>query len=143
MKNKLNTIPEAIEAIKKGEIIIVVDDESRENEGDFVCASSKVTPEIINFMAKEGRGLICCSLESDRCNELGLDLMVGKNTDVYGTSFTVSVDLKGSGVTTGISASDRSCNELGLDWLKILLVDFYSFCGFKRERGYYWNFCFR
>ena len=108
MKNKLNTIPEAIEAIKKGEIIIVVDDESRENEGDFVCASSKVTPEIINFMAKEGRGLICCSLESDRCNELGLDLMVGKNTDVYGTSFTVSVDLKGSGVTTGISASDRS-----------------------------------
>lgn len=114
MKNKLNTIPEAIEAIKKGEIIIVVDDESRENEGDFVCASSKVTPEIINFMAKEGRGLICCSLESDRCNELGLDLMVGKNTDVYGTSFTVSVDLKGSGVTTGISASDRSKTISGL-----------------------------
>ena len=108
MKNKLNSIPEAIEAIKKGEIIIVVDDETRENEGDFVCASSKITPEIINFMSKEGRGLICCSLNSDRCNELELDLMVGKNTDLYGTSFTVSVDLKDNGVTTGISASDRS-----------------------------------
>lgn len=108
MKDKLNTIPEAIEAIKNGEIIIVVDDESRENEGDFVCASSEVTPEVINFMSKEGRGLICCSLESSRCEELNLDLMVGKNTDLYGTSFTVSVDLIGDGVSTGISASDRS-----------------------------------
>ena len=71
---KLNTIPEAIESIKKGEVIIIVDDESRENEGDFVCASSMVTPEVINFMSKEGRGLICCSLESDRCEELNLDL---------------------------------------------------------------------
>lgn len=105
---KLNTIPEAIESIKKGEVIIIVDDESRENEGDFVCASSKVTPEVINFMSKEGRGLICCSLESDRCEELNLDLMVGKNTDKFGTSFTVSVDFKGGGVSTGISASDRS-----------------------------------
>ena len=108
MKNKLNTISEAIKAIKNGEIIIVVDDESRENEGDFVCASSKVTPEVINFMSKEGRALICCSLESDRCKELDLELMVGKNTDLHGTSFTVSVDLNGDGVTTGISASDRS-----------------------------------
>jgi 3,4-dihydroxy 2-butanone 4-phosphate synthase/GTP cyclohydrolase II len=105
---ELNTIPEAIESIKKGEVVIIVDDESRENEGDFVCASSKITPEIINFMSKEGRGLICCSLESDRCEELNLDLMVGKNTDKFGTSFTVSVDLKGGGVSTGISASDRS-----------------------------------
>jgi len=108
MKNKLNNIEEALKAIKNGEIIIVVDDESRENEGDFVCASSKVTPEVINFMSKEGRGLICCSLESDRCKKLDLDLMVGKNTDIHGTSFTVSVDLIGEGVTTGISASDRS-----------------------------------
>lgn len=105
---ELNTIPEAIESIKKGEVVIIVDDESRENEGDFVCASSKVTPEVINFMSKEGRGLICCSLDSDRCEELDLDLMVGKNTDKFGTSFTVSVDLKGDGVSTGISASDRS-----------------------------------
>jgi len=108
MKNKLNTIPEAINAIKNGEIIIVVDDENRENEGDFVCASSKITSDKINFMSKEGRGLICCSLESERCEELNLDLMVGKNTDIFGTSFTVSVDLKGKGVSTGISASDRS-----------------------------------
>ena len=107
MKKELNTIPEAIEAIKKGEVIIIVDDESRENEGDFVCASTKVTPEIVNFMSKEGRGLICCSLEPERCEELDLDLMVGKNTDKFGTSFTVSVDLIGEGVTTGISASDR------------------------------------
>ncbi len=105
---KLNSIPEAIESIKKGEVIIIVDDESRENEGDFVCASSNITPEIINFMSKEGRGLICCSLESERCEELDLDLMVGKNTDKFGTSFTVSVDLIGDGVSTGISASDRS-----------------------------------
>ena len=108
MKKELNKISEAIEAIKNGEIIIVVDDESRENEGDFVCASSETSPEIINFMSKEGRGLICCSLESKRCEELNLDLMVGKNTDLFGTSFTVSVDLIGNGVTTGISASDRS-----------------------------------
>ena len=108
MKNKLNKIPEAIEAIKNGEIMIVVDDENRENEGDFVCASSLINPEKINFMSKEGRGLICCSLNSERCDELDLELMVGKNTDIYGTSFTVSVDLKGNGVSTGISASDRA-----------------------------------
>ena len=108
MKDKLNKIPEAIEAIRNGEIIIVVDDENRENEGDFVCASSLVNSEKINFMSKEGRGLICCSLNSERCDELDLELMVGKNTDIYGTSFTVSVDLKGNGVSTGISASDRA-----------------------------------
>ena len=108
MNKDFDSIEEAINRIKNGEVIIVVDDESRENEGDFICASEKVTPEIINFMSKEGRGLICCSLEESRCENLGLDLMVGKNTDNYNTSFTVSVDLKGKGVTTGISAKDRS-----------------------------------
>ena len=104
----LDTIEEAIEAIRNGEIIIVVDDEDRENEGDFICAAEKCTPEIINFMAKEGRGLICASLVEDRCDELELEMMVGKNTAAHETNFTVSVDLKGHGTTTGISASDRS-----------------------------------
>ena len=88
-------------------MIIVVDDEDRENEGDFICAAETVTPEIVNFMAKEGRGLICVPLIEDRCEELGLDLMVGKNTAAYETPFTVSVDLIGHGCTTGISAHDR------------------------------------
>ncbi len=105
---KLDSIEEAIEAIKKGEIIIVVDDEDRENEGDFICAAECVTPEIINFMAKEGRGLICVSVTEDRCKELGLELMVGKNTATFETPFTISIDLIGHGCTTGISASDRS-----------------------------------
>lgn len=105
---KLNTIEEAVDSIRKGEIIIVVDDEDRENEGDFICAAELVTPEIINFMAKEGRGLICTPITEDRCKELDLELMVGKNTATYETPFTVSVDLIGHGCTTGISASDRS-----------------------------------
>ncbi|MEQ8904385.1 bifunctional 3,4-dihydroxy-2-butanone-4-phosphate synthase/GTP cyclohydrolase II [Ekhidna sp.] len=104
----LDKIEEAIEAIKNGEVIIVVDDEDRENEGDFICAADKVTPDIINFMSKEGRGLICASLLEDRCKELDLDLMVGKNTATFETPFTVSVDLIGHGTTTGISTSDRS-----------------------------------
>lgn len=104
----LDQIEEALEAIKNGEVIIVVDDEDRENEGDFICAAEKVTPDIINFMSKEGRGLICASLPEDRCAELDLDLMVGKNTATYETPFTVSVDLIGHGTTTGISTSDRS-----------------------------------
>lgn len=104
----LDKIEEAIEAIKNGEVIIVVDDEDRENEGDFICAAEKVTPDIINFMSKEGRGLICASLPEDRCAELDLDLMVGKNTATYETPFTVSVDLIGHGTTTGISTSDRA-----------------------------------
>ncbi len=104
----LDKIEEAIEAIRNGEIIIVVDDEDRENEGDFICAAEKCTPEIINFMAREGRGLICASLVEQRCNELDLHMMVGKNTAEHETNFTVSVDLKGHGTTTGISASDRS-----------------------------------
>ncbi len=109
MKNfQLDPIEDAIEAIRNGEVIIVVDDEDRENEGDFVCAAEKVTPEIINFMATHGRGLICAPLIEDRCEELGLELMVGQNTAAFETPFTVSVDLVGHGCTTGISASDRA-----------------------------------
>ena len=104
----LNTIEEAIEDIKSGKVIIVVDDEDRENEGDFLAAAEMVTPEMINFMATHGRGLICAPLIEDRCEELDLELMVGKNTAEYETPFTVSVDLIGHGCTTGISASDRS-----------------------------------
>jgi 3,4-dihydroxy 2-butanone 4-phosphate synthase/GTP cyclohydrolase II len=104
----LNTVEEAIEDIKNGKVVIVVDDEDRENEGDFICAASKVTPEIINFMATHGRGLICCPLIEDRCEELGLELMVGNNTSHHATPFTVSVDLIGHGCTTGISAHDRA-----------------------------------
>ncbi len=104
----LNTIEEAIEDIKLGKIIIVVDDEDRENEGDFLAAAEMATPEMINFMATHGRGLICAPIIEDRCEELNLELMVGKNTAEYETPFTVSVDLIGSGCTTGISASDRS-----------------------------------
>ncbi len=107
-KIQLNTIEEAIEAIRQGEIIIVVDDEDRENEGDFLAAADKVTPEMINFMAKYGRGLICAPLTEKRCKELDLKTMVGNNTDPMETAFTVSVDLRGQGVTTGISASDRA-----------------------------------
>ena len=105
---KLNTIDEALEAIRNGEIIIVVDDEDRENEGDFLTAARNVTPEIINFMATHGRGLICAPLIEDRCDELQLDLMVSHNTVLHETPFTVSVDLRGHGCTTGISASDRA-----------------------------------
>jgi len=104
---KLNTIEEAIEDIKNGKVIIVVDDEDRENEGDFICAAECVTPEIINFMATHGRGLICAPLIEDRCEELGLELMVGRNTAAFETPFTVSIDLIGHGCTTGISAHDR------------------------------------
>ena len=105
---KLNTIEEAIEDIRQGKIIIVVDDEDRENEGDFLAAAEKVTPEMINFMATHGRGLICAPLTESRCKELGLHVMVNNNTDPMETAFTVSVDLRGNGVTTGISASDRA-----------------------------------
>ncbi len=107
-KIQLNTIEEAIEDIRQGKIIIVVDDEDRENEGDFLAAAEKVTPEMINFMATHGKGLICVPLTESRCKELELKEMVTNNTDHMETAFTVSVDLKGHGVTTGISASDRS-----------------------------------
>jgi 3,4-dihydroxy 2-butanone 4-phosphate synthase/GTP cyclohydrolase II len=105
---KLNTIEEAIEDIKNGKMVIVVDDEDRENEGDFVTAARNVTTEMVNFMAKEGRGLICVPLTEERCEELELDLMVGKNTAQFETPFTVSVDLIGHGTSTGISAYDRA-----------------------------------
>ncbi|HLO46146.1 bifunctional 3,4-dihydroxy-2-butanone-4-phosphate synthase/GTP cyclohydrolase II [Lacihabitans soyangensis] len=105
---KLDAIEEAIEDIKNGKVIIVVDDEDRENEGDFICAAEKITPELVNFMVKEGRGLMCAPLTAERCKELGLDPMVRKNTAEHETAFTVSVDLLGQGCTTGISASDRS-----------------------------------
>lgn len=104
----LNTIEEAIEDIKNGKVVIVVDDEDRENEGDFVTAAANATPEVINFMATHGRGLICAPLTEERCDELDLELMVGKNTAAYETNFTVSIDLVGHGCTTGISATDRS-----------------------------------
>lgn len=105
---KLHTIEEAIADIKAGKIIIVVDDEDRENEGDFLAAAEMVTPDMINFMATHGRGLICAPLTEERCNHLKLGMMVGNNTDPLETAFTISVDLKGHGVTTGISASDRA-----------------------------------
>ena len=113
-KVQLNTIEEAIEDIRQGKIILVVDDENRENEGDFLAAAEKATPEMINFMATHGRGLICAPLTESRCKELGLNVMVGNNTDPMETAFTVSVDLRGKGVTTGISASDRAETILAL-----------------------------
>ncbi|MCX7696109.1 MAG: bifunctional 3,4-dihydroxy-2-butanone-4-phosphate synthase/GTP cyclohydrolase II [Bacteroidales bacterium] len=108
MKNKLDTIESALEDLRAGKIIIVVDDEDRENEGDFVAAAEKITPDIVNFMAKYGRGLICAPLTEERAEELKLDLMVKENTSLHETPFTVSVDLIGHGCTTGISASDRA-----------------------------------
>ncbi|OCB70244.1 3,4-dihydroxy-2-butanone-4-phosphate synthase [Flavobacterium crassostreae] len=113
-KIELNTIDEAIEDIRQGKIIIVVDDEDRENEGDFLAAAEMVTPEMVNFMATHGRGLICAPLTESRCKELGLHVMVSNNTDPMETAFTVSVDLRGNGVTTGISASDRAKTILAL-----------------------------
>ncbi|MEZ5172088.1 MAG: bifunctional 3,4-dihydroxy-2-butanone-4-phosphate synthase/GTP cyclohydrolase II [Bacteroidia bacterium] len=106
--SKLNTIEEALQELREGKVVIVVDDESRENEGDFVTAAANATPEVINFMAKHGRGLICAALTEQRCTDLELDMMVSRNTSSHETAFTVSVDLLGHGCTTGISASDRS-----------------------------------
>jgi len=111
---KFDSIESAIEDIKEGKVVIVVDDEDRENEGDFLTAARNMTPELVNFMAKEGRGLICVPLTEERCDELDLDLMVGKNTATHETAFTVSVDLLGNGCTTGISAQDRSKTIIAL-----------------------------
>ncbi len=111
---KFNTIEEAIEEIKLGKCVIVVDDEDRENEGDFLTAASNATPEMINFMATHGKGLICAPITQQRCEELQLDLMVGKNTASHETNFTISVDLLGHGCTTGISATDRSKTVMAL-----------------------------
>ena len=108
MGSSLNTIEEAIDDIKQGKVVIVVDDENRENEGDFITAARNVTPDVINFMATHGRGLICAPLIESRCDELELNLMVNNNTVLHETPFTVSIDLKGNGCTTGISTSDRA-----------------------------------
>lgn len=114
MSRKLNTIEEAIADIRQGKVVIVVDDEDRENEGDFLTAARNATPEVINFMATHGRGLICAPITEERCNQLGLELMVRDNTALHETPFTVSVDVKGRGTTTGISAWDRSQTMLAL-----------------------------
>ncbi|MFK7923936.1 MAG: bifunctional 3,4-dihydroxy-2-butanone-4-phosphate synthase/GTP cyclohydrolase II [Bacteroidia bacterium] len=113
-KIKIDSIESALADIRLGKMVIVVDDENRENEGDFVIAAEFATPEVINFMATHGRGLICAPLEEERCDSLGLDLMVGKNTDIHKTAFTVSVDFLGNGNTTGISAQDRSRTMMAL-----------------------------
>lgn len=105
---KLNTIEEAVEDLKQGKLLIVVDDENRENEGDFIVAAEKVTPDTVNFMIKHGRGLLCAPLPENRCRELGLDMMVNENTTLHQTPFTIAVDLLGHGCTTGISVSDRA-----------------------------------
>ena len=105
---RLNTIEEGIEDIRRGKLLIVVDDEDRENEGDFICSAELITPEMVNFMAKHGRGLICAALPEDRCEELQLDLMVGINTSLHETQFTVTVDLLNEETTTGVSAKDRA-----------------------------------
>ncbi len=121
---KLDSIESAIEDIKAGKLVIVVDDEDRENEGDFITAARNVTPDIINFMSTHGRGLICAPLIEDRCDELGLELMVGKNTVLHQTNFTVSVDLIGHGCSTGISAQDRSATIQALINPQMTSADF-------------------
>ena len=114
MTSVLNTIEEAIEEIQKGNVIIVVDDEDRENEGDFLTAARNASPKLINFMATHGRGLICAPISEERCDQLGLEMMVRNNSAAYETPFTVSIDLIGHGCTTGISASDRSKTVLAM-----------------------------
>ena len=123
MKKHLDTIEEAIIAIRNGEIVIVVDDEDRENEGDFVCATEKITPELINYMATHGRGLICTSLTEKRCAELDLPMMVSANTTQHETAFTVSVDLNSKDVSTGISAKDRALTNKALIAPETLATD--------------------
>nr|HPN72250.1 3,4-dihydroxy-2-butanone-4-phosphate synthase [Saprospiraceae bacterium] len=123
-KIKLSTIPEAIEDIKNGKVIIVVDDEDRENEGDFVCAAEVTTPEIVNFMASHGRGLICTPIQEERAKELELELMVKDNTAIHHTAFTISIDLIGHGCSTGISAYDRSTGIKAITDQKIKAADF-------------------
>ncbi len=124
MEIKLNSIEEAIKDIKEGKIIIVVDDEDRENEGDFICAAECVTPEIINFMSTHGRGLICTPIDERRAQELNLNMMVSDNTSLHETAFTVSIDLIGHGCTTGISAYDRATGIRALVDKNIKASDF-------------------
>ena len=111
MEFKLNTIEEAIEEFKKGNFVIVIDDEDRENEGDFIMAAEKITPEHVNFMLKNGRGVLCAPVTEDRCKELNLDMQVHDNTSLLGTPFTVTVDLLGNGCTTGVSMHDRAMTK--------------------------------
>jgi 3,4-dihydroxy 2-butanone 4-phosphate synthase/GTP cyclohydrolase II len=108
METKLNTIEEAIEDFKQGKLLICVDDEDRENEGDFIFPAEKITPDIVNFMVTHGRGLMCAPLTEERCRQLNLDMMVSNNTSSHETPFTISVDKLGDGCTTGISTSDRA-----------------------------------
>jgi 3,4-dihydroxy 2-butanone 4-phosphate synthase/GTP cyclohydrolase II len=121
---KLDNIEDAIQDIKDGKVIIVVDDEDRENEGDMICAAECITPEVVNFMAKEARGLICVSITEERCNEIPLPMMVEKNTSLHETAFTISVDLRGYGCTTGISAHDRAKTIKALADPEMKLKDF-------------------
>jgi 3,4-dihydroxy 2-butanone 4-phosphate synthase / GTP cyclohydrolase II len=121
---KLNTIEEAIEDIRSGKLLIVIDDENRENEGDFICAAETITPEIVNFMTKYGRGLVCAPLPKSRCEELELDLMVQNNTSLNETPFTIPVDLIGNNCSTGISAFDRALTINALVNEKSLPNDF-------------------
>lgn len=121
---KLHHITDAINDIKAGKVIIVVDDEDRENEGDFICAAEMITPEIVNFMATHGRGLICTPIQEERAKELGLELMVRDNTALHATAFTVSIDLMGHGCSTGISAYDRSTGIKGITDRKIKAEDY-------------------
>ena len=123
-KIRLSTIPDAIEDIRNGKVIIVVDDEDRENEGDFICAAEAITPEIVNFMATHGRGLICTPILEERAKELELDLMVKENTALHHTAFTVSIDLIGHGCTTGISAYDRSTGIKAITDPNVVASDF-------------------
>ena len=104
----LNSVEEVLEDIRQGKVVIVVDDEDRENEGDFIVAAEKITPEIVNFMLHNGRGVMCAPLTENRCKELELDMQVADNTSLLGTPFTVSIDLLGEGCTTGVSAHDRA-----------------------------------
>lgn len=135
----LHTIEEAIQDIQAGKVLIVVDNEDRENEGDFICAAEKITPEIINFMATHGRGLICAPLDENRADELDLPLMVSSNTAFHETAFTVSVDLIGQGCTTGISAHDRSKCIKALTMPETKATDFakpdISFHSEQRQEG--------
>src|SRR5690606_11235280 len=123
-QSALHDVADAIEDIRQGKIVIVVDDEDRENEGDFICAAEAVTPEIINFMATYGRGLICAPLDEKRVEELRLQMMVSENTALHETAFTVSIDLIGHGCTTGISAHDRAKGIRALVDPKIKSEDF-------------------
>lgn len=123
---KLDTIEDALEDIKNGKVIIVVDDEDRENEGDFICAAELITPEIVNFMATHGRGLICTPLTAERCSELELRPMQQQNTALHETAFTISIDLIGSGCSTGISAYDRATGIQKLTDTKTKSADYAS-----------------